>query len=150
MILEDPKSAKIVHVKMKALKMISTAKSENRLLMLSWLSKIECMTLFWQRLNSVVVPRIEMAVRSITESSGPRPSSLVQNPDRRYFPENTENTPVMSASSWIDLNVDQDKNDETRNVENFEDGAFSAIRPNYDRRTHNHHSSLLHVKLFPL
>ena len=73
-------------------------------------------------MDNVVIPRVEMAVRSITESSGREPSSMVQNPDQRDFSGNTENTPLMSASSWVDLNIDQDRNDETRNVENFEDG----------------------------
>ena len=33
-----------------------------------------------------------------------------------------------SASSRMDLNVDQDRNDETRNVQNFENGDFLALR----------------------
>ena len=67
-------------------------------------------------MDSVVIPHFEMAVRSITESSGSGPSSVVQNPDRWDFGGNTENTRLMSASSRIDLKVDQDKNDDTRNV----------------------------------
>ena len=46
----------------------------------------------------------------------------------------------MSASSRLDLNINQDKNDETRNEENFEDGDFPALRPSYDRRAQAHHS----------
>ena len=51
---------------------------------------------------------------------------------------NTANTPLMSASRRIDLNFDQDAKDETRNVENFEDGDFSALKRNHDRRAHAH------------
>ena len=36
----------------------------------------------------------------------------------------------MSASNRIDLKVDQDRNDETRNVGIFEDGEFLALRLN--------------------
>ena len=84
-------------------------------------------------MDNVVMPRVEMAVRSIIGSSGQGSSRVVQNPDRRDSTGNTENTPRMSASSRSDVNVDQDKDEETRNVENFEEGDFPALRPNYDR-----------------
>ena len=80
-----------------------------------------------------------MAVRSIIESSGRGPNSMVQNPDQRDFSGNTDNTPLMSASCPIDLNIDQDGIDETCNVENFEDGHFPTLRTNYDRQAHTHH-----------
>ena len=41
----------------------------------------------------------------------------------------------MSASSRLDLNKNQDRNDETRNEKNFEDGDFPALRRIYYRRT---------------
>ena len=63
---------------------------------------------------NVVIPRVVMAVRSITESSGREPSSLVQKPDQRGISGNTANTLLMSASSRVDLNIDQDTNDGTR------------------------------------
>ena len=55
------------------------------------------------------------------------PNSMVQNLDQRDFSENTKNTSLISASSWVDSNIDQDRNDETRNVENFEDGDFPGV-----------------------
>ena len=48
---------------------------------------------------------------------------------------------LMLASSRISLNVDQDSDHEARNVEQFEDGDFLALRPHYDRRTHAHLTS---------
>ena len=36
-------------------------------------------------MDNVVIPRIEMAVRSITESSGRGPNSTVRNSDQRDF-----------------------------------------------------------------
>ena len=52
----------------------------------------------------------------------------------------TEKTPLMSASSRLDLNMEQDKIDENRNIENFEDGDFPALRHSCDRRAHTHHT----------
>ena len=45
---------------------------------------------------------------------------------------------LMSASSRLDLNIEQERNVETRNVGNFEEGDFPVLRPIYDRRAHAH------------
>ena len=96
-------------------------------------------------MDNVVIPRIEMALRSITGLSGHGPNSEIQNPDRRDFLGNAGTTSLMSASSRLDWNTNQDRNDETRYEENFEDGDFPALRPNFDRQTHTHHTN---VKVF--
>ena len=49
-------------------------------------------------LDKLVTRRVEMAARSITESSARKLSNVVQNPDQRHFTGNTEKTPLMSAS----------------------------------------------------
>ena len=90
-------------------------------------------------MDNVVIPRVETAVRSVTGSSGHGPNSTIQNPGRRDFIGITENTPLKSASSRLALNIDQDRIDETRDIENFEDGDFPAMRSNYDWKTHTHH-----------
>ena len=56
--------------------------------------------------------------------------------------ENTKNTPIMSASSRLDLKIDQDKIDESRNIENFGDGDFPELSSNYDWRAHTHHTAV--------
>ena len=94
-------------------------------------------------MDKLVIPRVEMAVTSITGSSGHGRNSEVQNPDRGNFLGSAGNTPLMSASSPLDLNTNQDRNVETRNEENFEDGDFSVLRPNYDRRAHTHRSIVM-------
>ena len=66
--------------------------------------------------DNVVIPSVEMAARSITQSSGKGPSSVIQNPDRKGLTGNEVNTLLISASSRVDLTIDQDRNDETRNV----------------------------------
>ena len=48
-------------------------------------------------MDNVVIPRVEMAVRSITGSSRHGPNDAVQNADRRDFIGNTENTPLKSV-----------------------------------------------------
>ena len=80
-----------------------------------------------------------MAVRLIRESSTRGPNSVVQHPDQRDFTDNAESSPLMSAFSRLDLNLDQDRIGETRNVEIFEDGDFPALRPSYDRQVQTHH-----------
>ena len=90
-------------------------------------------------MDKMVIPRVEVAVRSITGSSGHGPSSEGQNTDRMDFLGNAGNTPRMSAPNRLYLNTNQDRNDETRKEENFEDGNFSALRRNYDRRASAHH-----------
>ena len=79
----------------------------------------------------MLIIRVEMPVRSFTGSLG-------QKPDWRDFTGNSVNTPLMSASSRLDLSEDQDRDDETRNIDNFEHGNFPAIKL-YDRRAHTHH-----------
>ena len=90
-------------------------------------------------IDNVVIPRVEMAVRSVTESSGRRPIGMVQNSDQRNCTGTTVNTPLMLALNRVDLNIDQNKNDDTRTVENFEGGDILALGPKYDRIAHTHH-----------
>ena len=45
-----------------------------------------------------------------------------------------EDTLLMTASSWRDLNINQNRNEETRNRGNIEDGDFPAFEFNYDRK----------------
>ena len=89
-------------------------------------------------MNNLVMPRIEMAVRSITELSGRGRNSVVQKPwSEGFFREYGKD---FSHIGWVGLNIDQNRNDETRSVENFEDGNFPALRLNYDRQAHSHHN----------
>ena len=90
----------------------------------------------------VFIPRVEGAVRLITGSSRNGPNSIVQDPDRKDFWGNNKNTPLMLASSQLDLNINQDKIAETHDIDNSEDGDFPAIKLTYDRRVHAHHNCL--------
>ena len=90
-------------------------------------------------INKVVLPGLEMAVKSITGLTGHGMNCEVQNPEQRSFLGNIRNTPLRSALSRLDLDNEFDRNDETRNDEHFEDGDYPALKPNYDQRAHAHH-----------
>ena len=93
-------------------------------------------------IHNLVFSRVEMALKSVTGSTGHGTNSEVQNLDRRDFFGIIRNIPLMSASSRFDLDNELDRNDETRNDEDFEDGDFPSLKPNYDRRAHAHHKIL--------
>ena len=59
--------------------------------------------------------------------------------NRRDFTRNSENTPLILASSQSDSSIDQDRNDETRDFENFGDGDVPAVKPISDQRAHTHY-----------
>ena len=67
--------------------------------------------------DNVVFSRVEMAVRSNTGSSGHGPNSVVHNPDKRDFIGNEQKTLLKSASTRLGLNIDQNRIDETRDIE---------------------------------
>ena len=73
-------------------------------------------------MDKMITPRIEMTVKSITGSTGHETNSEVQNPDRRDFLGNLTSTLLMSASSRLNLDNELNRNDETRNDVDFEDG----------------------------
>ena len=92
-------------------------------------------------IDIVIFPRSEMAVKSITGSKGHGTNSEVRNLDRRDFLGNVSNTPLMWASSRLDLYNELNRNHEIRNNKDFEeDGNFLALKPTYDRRAHADHS----------
>ena len=96
------------------------------------------------RMDNVVVTRVAVAVRSTTEMSGRGSSSVVQDPHQWDLAKSTGNTPLMSASSRISLNVGQHKNVATRDDESFEVGNFLALRPKNDHRAHANHMVTVH------
>ena len=77
-------------------------------------------------MHNVVTPLVELAVISITGSSGQGTNSAVRNPDRRISIGITENTPIKSAFSWLHLNIDQNTINKTPDIEIPEDVDFLA------------------------
>ena len=97
-------------------------------------------------MDNVVTPPVELAVRSITASSGHGTNSALQNQDRRDSIGNTENTPLKSVFSQLELNIDQDRIDETHDNKNSEDGDFPALILNYDWQVYAHRSHIHYAK----
>ena len=58
--------------------------------------------------------RVETAVSSITASSGRRPNSEAQNLDEKELSAITEGTRLMTASRRRDLNVNHNRNDDSK------------------------------------
>ena len=94
-------------------------------------------------MNKMIIPQVEMAVRSILGSLGTGPNSKLQNFDRRDFRGNTEIIPLSSTSSRFDLSTEQDETYETRDIDNCREGNFPATRHNYDRKAHAHHRNII-------
>ena len=96
--------------------------------------------------DNVVTPPVELTERSITGLSGNGTNSAVQNRDRRNSIGNTDYTPLKSAFSRLDLNIDHDKIVETHDIKDSKDGDFPALKPNYDWQAYVHHSHTHHAK----
>ena len=58
-----------------------------------------------------------MDLRSVTGSTGHGPISDVRNPDLRDFLGNAGNSPLMSVSSRINLNTNENTYDDTHKDE---------------------------------
>ena len=136
-ISEALQSVKIVQIMIRSLKEILQRKIRKRLAKLLRLSKFHDAIL--TAMDNLVIPIVKIAMSSITESSGRGPNNVVQNLDQKDFSGNMEITTRITASGRTVLDIDQDKLDETRKVENFYDEDFEALRPNCDQQAHSHH-----------
>ena len=93
-------------------------------------------------MDSVVIPRVEMAVRSITRLSGQVQNSAVEQPDQRDVWGSMENTPLMTAFSSTDSNINHHRSDEALNSENMmEWRVYGTEIGTEDRQAHTHHTS---------
>ena len=88
-------------------------------------------------INSIVAPKIELAIRSINASSGRDATSVTTNSERgepvginASFENASGNNNVLHAA-----NV----NDETRNNIPVEVSELSVPETRFDRQTHTHH-----------
>ena len=90
-------------------------------------------------MDSVFIPRVEVAVRFVIGPWRHGPSSVVHNHDQRGYSGSTEDTPLITASSRSDLIIIDTRDDETRNNETIQGGEFLALRSKYNWLTHTHH-----------
>ena len=90
-------------------------------------------------IENLVIPRVELATKSINASSGRSVYGIVLDPDRKDFSGNTESL-KMAASSSINSHKDLNRIDETRGNITIEGSDLLVNEKNFDRQTHTHHS----------
>ena len=88
----------------------------------------------------LVIPRVEVAMKSTNASSGRCVDGNVLDPDQRYFSGNVEGL-QMTASSRIHSRTEPNRIDETRGNITVEEGDLLVNEKNIDRQTHTHHRS---------
>ena len=83
-------------------------------------------------MDNVALPKVEYAVKSNFASSGREVDSKKQNRVHGFFSGNTEDTLLMTASYYRVINLNYNRNEETR-LNEFTDGKFPLLRSNLDR-----------------
>ena len=90
-------------------------------------------------IENVVIPRVELAMKSANVSSGRSVDGDVLEADRRNFSGNIEGL-QMTAASRINSGTDLNRIDETRDNITVEEGDLLVNEGNIGRQTHTHHS----------
>ena len=85
-------------------------------------------------MDNVTNFKVEMALRSITVSSGRGKNSVVQYHDQKYFSKSMKNTPLMTAFTQADSKINHARNDETLNIRSFKDNYFGIDYSNASRK----------------
>ena len=90
-------------------------------------------------IENLVIPRVEMAMKSINASSGRNQDVNVMERDQRDFSGDIEDL-RMTASSRINPYTDLNKIDKTRGNSALEVNDLVVNEKNIDRQTHTHHT----------
>ena len=90
-------------------------------------------------MENLVIPRVELAMKSTNASSGRSVDGNVLDPDQRDFSGNVEGL-QMTASSRIHSHTDLNKIDETPGNITVEEGDLVVNEKNIDRQSHTHHT----------
>ena len=88
-------------------------------------------------IDNIVAPKIELAIRSISSSSGRAVTSVSVNSDRREHAG--INASFQNASGNNDTQVISKVNDETRHSITDEVSELSVPETHFDRQPHTHH-----------
>ena len=88
-------------------------------------------------IDNIVAPKIELAIRSISASSGRDLTSVSVNSERREHVG--INAPFENASGNNDTQVISKVNDETRHSITEEVSELSVPETHFDRQPHTHH-----------
>ena len=101
-------------------------------------------------IENLVVPRVELAMKSANVSSGRSVDGNVLEPDQRDFSGNIKGLQV-TASSRINFRTELNRIDETRGNITVEEVDWLVNERNIDWQTHTHHSKYCQrTKLFVL
>ena len=92
--------------------------------------------------ESLVIPRVDLAMKSINASSGHGVGSVVLDPDQRGCSGNIEGL-QMIASIRLNSHRDLNRIDETLGITNVDGDDLLVIGRNIDRQTHTHHNDSL-------
>ena len=93
-------------------------------------------------IEDLVLPRVELAMKSINASSGRDADSVVPDPDWRDFSGNIEGL-QMTTSSRFNSNSDLNRIDENRGSIAVEGGDLLVNERNFERQTNRHSSQPL-------
>ena len=91
-------------------------------------------------MDSLVLPTVEQAVKSINASCGKDPKSVCFDPDQKHFSRKADGL-QMTVSSRLNSNIDSSKIDEIRAKTIVEEGELSVIEKNCDWQTHTHYNA---------
>ena len=90
-------------------------------------------------MENLVIPRVELAMKSTNASSGRSVDGNVLDPGQRDFSGNVEGL-QMTTSSRIHSHTDLNKIDETPGNITVEEGDLVVNEKNIDRQSHTHHT----------
>ena len=90
-------------------------------------------------IESFIIPRIELAMKSVNASSGHGVGSVMLDPLEEYFSGNIEGL-QMTSSSRINSHIYLNGIDETRGNITVEEGDLLVNERNFERHTHTHSS----------
>ena len=91
-------------------------------------------------IEKLVIPGVELAMKSAKASSVPSVDVNVLEPGRRFFLVNIEGL-QMTTSSRINSHKNLNNTDETRGNFIVEEGDLLVYEKNIDRQPHTHHST---------
>ena len=91
-------------------------------------------------IQSSMIPRVELSMKSANASSGRSVDGTVLEPDHRYFSRKIEGF-QMTAASKINSHIDLKTVEETRGNITAEGGYLLVNEKRFDRQAHTHHIS---------
>ena len=96
--------------------------------------------------ESLVIPRVELAMRSANASSGRSLDGNLLESDQRYFSGNVEE-PQMTASGRISSHTPLSRSDEICHNTTVEGDDLAVNGKHFDQQTHIHHNFFMNTAI---